>query len=324
MRRPKSLFSPSGIIFSFQLISAQLNILLPSYSATVLLSFAHRAAIPAVICGPLRELISKWTVTALPLMNIIGQTFNALYIERTWPVFSSRKFDNFHFTLVGLDRGLLHGRQAICPNSCNQSLSSGSRSATVDGNPGRRYQFICPECGFVSITKVANHEKIPKGYKHLIFNIPGVDYLRTQLPIPIMPLSQQKKVEGPSPMVAEEDLLVQATSVSAPSSVPPSPPLITTPLLESEVEETQEPPNLTPQHSEIQTNSTRMQLALEAVTFSVLGQWERGAVTYQPSGLGRILGSPGQTLLQKEAQAWPAERSLRLVSALLLPQQISG
>ena len=98
-------------------------------------------------------------------------------------------------------------------------------------------------------------------------------------------------------MVAEEDLLVQATSVSAPSSVPPSPPLITTPLLESEVEETQEPPNLTPQHSEIQTNSTRMQLALEAVTFSVLGQWERGAVTYQPSGLGRILGSPGQTLL---------------------------
>jgi hypothetical protein len=202
-------------------------------------------------------------------MNIIGQTLNAPYIEENHPVFSSRAFPKFHFTLVKSGGAWLNGLQAVCPNGCNAQISCGSKSAKVDGRPARKYRFVCSKCNFVSTSKIAEDQTIPKDYQDLVMKVPGVNYLRTQFPIPTMPLSWRNK--GPSPIIEEEGPSVQAPSTSTPSSIPPSPPLTTASLLESEVEDTQEPPNLTPQQSEALANNVRMGLALEAVTFSVLG-----------------------------------------------------
>ena len=204
----------------------------PSYYCNVLLSFACRAVIPARVCGPLGELISKWVATSLPLMEIIGQTLTRPYVEDNRPVFSSREFPGFHFTLVGSGRALVGGLQAVCPNGCNEEIASSSNSARVDGKSARKYRFTCTKCGFIAKTKICNGE-VPDYYRAMVMKVPGAEYTRTRFPVPVRPLEWRKKGPSANPPAkvfnsAEEPPIINvevspAPSISTPCSVPPLP-----------------------------------------------------------------------------------------------------
>ena len=158
-----SILSGWGYVLFWLFFCAKWLNAIPSYYCNILLSFACRAVIPARVCGPLGELISKWVATSLPLMDIIGQTLTRPYVEDNQPVFSSQEFTGFHFTLVGSGRALVGGLQAVCPNGCNEEIASSSNSARVDGKSAWKYRFTCTKCRFIAKTKICNGEDLPQG-----------------------------------------------------------------------------------------------------------------------------------------------------------------
>ena len=216
--------------FFFQLILHKMTEYNPSYCSNLLLSFARRAVVPAKVCGPLGELISKWVATTLPLMDIIGQTLTRSLVE-----FSSREFTGFHFTLVGSSRALVGGLQVVCSNGCGEQIASGSNAAQVDGKPARKYRFSCTKCGFIAKAKIRDGE-VPECYRDVIIKVPGVEYTWTQFPIPVRPL--EWRARGPSANSpagvfnsAEEPPVIIMEEVSpAPLIVPPPPTLTSTSL----------------------------------------------------------------------------------------------
>jgi len=78
------------------------------------LSFAKRAVLPANVCNLVANFAGEWAITSSPLMNLIGTAMIMEIAKDTLPVFSSRSFKKFHFTLVEPFPLIPGGRRVVC------------------------------------------------------------------------------------------------------------------------------------------------------------------------------------------------------------------
>ncbi|KAF9643093.1 hypothetical protein BDM02DRAFT_3132661 [Thelephora ganbajun] len=120
--------------------------LLACHCAEVVLSFGVKAVIPALICGPLPELVLQWAATTTPLVEIIGWVFSPAYVDLWMPVFSGLDFG--HFTLLNRSNFVVRGQYIRCSG---------------EG---------CPTSSLESTSKAMGH-----GQKK--WKIPGAEYYRT-------------------------------------------------------------------------------------------------------------------------------------------------
>ena len=151
------------------------------------------------------------------------------YVSQNRPVFSSRQFNGFHFTLVGKTRTVVGGLKAVCPNGCDeQQIDSGSNSAKLDKKRARIWRFSCNQCNFIAYETLRKGD-VPAAYQGVIMDVPGAEFLRTQFPIPKRALAWRKKINPPNgansvsraPSISSAGS--SATLQPAATSVPPKP-----------------------------------------------------------------------------------------------------
>lgn len=212
-----------------------------SYFADAVVSFGIKAVIPAQVCGPLGAFVGKWVTTSLPLMTIIGQTMTTSYVEECSPVFSSRSFDFYHFTLIKKSALVVGGEQVVCINKCGTPLSTSSRKL---GGMRYKWRIECSRCSFNTAyffpddaAIVYRGEDGVDRKKDGIEAVPGAEYLRTRFPIPVKNLAWVK------PKVRTQQPSSSSTSVVRTSSAPPPRLTTTTALLRPQEVQKPKPAN---------------------------------------------------------------------------------
>lgn len=189
------------------------------YFADVVVSFGIRAVLPPEVSTTLANFVGKWVISTLPLMNVISQAMDTFHIDQCSPVFSSRKFDGYHFTLVNPSTLCVGGEQILCQNRCSCSLSASSKRT---GKAGRKkWRIICSKCSFQTSYFWPEDASVKGREKDGIFMVPGVSYLRTRFPIPVKALEWRKKK---SPVKALEGRKKKSPDIRPPPASPsPSP-----------------------------------------------------------------------------------------------------
>lgn len=161
------------------------------------------------------------------------------HISDSSPVFSSRSFDPYHFTLVNQTPTFVGGRQIICQNRCGGLLQA---SSTKVGNNRKKWRIACPECFFQTSYFWPDETKVEGLEEYGISAVPGAPYLRTRFPVPVKALTWKKnkakeakkaKKMQPPPVSASPS---PSPMTSAAASPLPSPRLTPTPNLPKEVQ----------------------------------------------------------------------------------------
>jgi hypothetical protein len=133
------------------------------------------------------------------------------YVSRNSPVFSSRDFDGFHFTLVVPGPLLVGGKKVVCAQGSNHPILSTSRK---NRSKKSRMHLQCT-CGWETAYTVERAIQIPPDEK-VIRRIPQAEYLATRYPVPTLDLQWHKSAPP-----TQKDPLENPSTESSSSAVTP-------------------------------------------------------------------------------------------------------
>lgn len=133
-------------------------------------------------------------------MTLIDNTMTPTFVDEVLPVFSSRSFDEFHFTIVRPSATMVGGKRIVC-----QTCRNGEFTTSIDAKSGGqvRWRVDCVGCSKRAIYRMPTAEEISEADKNTIMRFTANAYFRTRYPVPVSPIQfrpkQKPVVTMPSP-----------------------------------------------------------------------------------------------------------------------------
>jgi len=129
--------------------------------------------------GTIGTLLQAWLASAMPLIEIIGQTISPAFIDSHRPVFSGRTFG--HFTLVQRSPLVIGGRQISCLSGCVDKLNT---SHKVVSKSSSKWRIVCPRCKWSTSYTVPKDTGVEDQDRGKVLDIPHqAAYIRTPYPV---------------------------------------------------------------------------------------------------------------------------------------------